>query len=122
MPRPVHFEIPADDPERAIAFYRDVFGWTFQKWDGPMPYWLVTTGGDDEPGINGGLLPRPQPGAPVVNTIGVPSLDASIKAVESKGGRTVVPKDAIPGIGWLAYCTDTEGNTFGMLQPDEKAT
>ncbi len=44
MPRPIHFEIPADDPDRAIAFYRDVFGWKFQKWEGPMPYWLITTG------------------------------------------------------------------------------
>ena len=44
MPRPIHFEIPADQPERASAFYRDVFGWQFRKWDGPMPYWLITTG------------------------------------------------------------------------------
>src|SRR5439155_19682712 len=56
MPRPAHFEIPAENPERAIAFYKDVFGWTFQKWDGPMPYWMITTGPDTEPGINGGLL------------------------------------------------------------------
>jgi uncharacterized protein len=121
MPRPIHFEIPADDPERAVAFYGSIFGWKFQKWDGPMPYWMVTTGGDDEPGINGGLLPRPHPGAPMVNTIGVPSLDASLKAVESNGGRTVVPKMAVPGIGWLAYCADTEGNTFGLLEADEAA-
>ena len=57
MPRPIHFEIPADQPERAIAFYQQVFGWRFQKWEGPMPYWLVQTGGEG-PGIDGGLLAR----------------------------------------------------------------
>jgi predicted enzyme related to lactoylglutathione lyase len=121
MPRPIHFEIPADDPERALAFYREIFGWKFEKWEGPTPYWLITTGPADEPGINGGLLPRPHPAAPPVNTIGVPSLDASLKAVETRGGRTVVPRMAVPGIGWLAYCADTEGNTFGMLEADAAA-
>jgi uncharacterized protein len=121
MPRPIHFEIPADDPDRAAAFYGGVFGWKFQKWEGPMPYWLVTTGGDGEPGIDGGLLPRQQPGSSTVNTIGVASLDASLKTIESRGGRTVVPKMAVPGIGWLAYCADTEGNTFGILEADETA-
>ena len=57
MPRPIHFEIPADRPERAIAFYEQVFGWRFQKWEGPTPYWLVQTGADG-PGIDGGLLAR----------------------------------------------------------------
>jgi predicted enzyme related to lactoylglutathione lyase len=61
MPRPTHFEIPADNPERAIGFYGSVFGWQFQKWEGPMPYWLVTTG-DSGTGINGGLHPWTGPG------------------------------------------------------------
>ena len=121
MPRPIHFEIPADDTERAADFYRKVFGWKFEKWDGPMPYWMVTTGSDGEPGIDGGLMPRPQPGATTVNTIGVASLDAILKSIESKGGKTVVPTMPIPGIGWLAYCLDTEGNTFGVMEADEKA-
>ena len=85
MPRPIHFEIPADDTERAADFYRKVFGWKFEKWEGPMPYWMVTTGSDGEPGIDGGLMPRPQPGATTVNTIGVASLDAILKSIESKG-------------------------------------
>ncbi len=66
-------------------------------------------------------MPRQPPGASTVNTIGVASLDASLKAIESKGGKTVVPKMPVPGIGWLAYCVDTEGNTFGVLEADEKA-
>jgi uncharacterized protein len=122
MPRPIHFEIPADNPDRAAAFYKDVFGWTFDKWEGgEIPYWLVTTGDNGEPGINGGLLPRQHPGASTVNTIGVASLDESVRRIESKGGKTVVPKMPIPGMGWLAYCVDTEGNTFGIMQPDESA-
>ena len=62
MPRPVHFELEAEDPERAVRFYTDVFGWKFDKWEQEgFPYWLITTGGPEEPGIDGGLGPR-QPG------------------------------------------------------------
>ena len=121
MPRPIHFEISADNPDRAIAFYEAVFGWKFTKWEGPMPYWLITTGAEGEPGINGGLLPRQHPGQPCVNTIGVADVDASVAAVERSGGGIAVPKMAIPGVGWLAYCKDTEGHIFGMMQSDPAA-
>jgi uncharacterized protein len=121
MPRPVHFEIPADDPQRAIAFYETLFGWKFHKWDGPMPYWLIMTGPDSEPGINGGLMPRRHPDQPCVNTINVADLDASLQLAEKAGGQCVVPKMAVPGVGWLAYCKDTEGYIFGMIQNDPAA-
>jgi predicted enzyme related to lactoylglutathione lyase len=120
MPRPIHFELPADSPERAIAFYEKVFGWQFQKWDGPIPYWLVRTG-KETAGIDGGLLPRAFPGQGTVNTVNVDSCDEAVRRIEGAGGRVAVPKMPVPGIGWLAYCTDTEGNTFGVLQPDERA-
>ena len=120
MPRPIHFELPADSPERAITFYEKVFGWHFQKWDGPMPYWLVRTG-DGGTGIDGGLSPRAFPGQGTVNTVDVPSCDEAVRKIESAGGRIALAKMAIPGVGWLAYCTDTEGNTFGVMQADEKA-
>jgi uncharacterized protein len=121
MPRVVHFEINVDNPERASKFYSDTFGWKFQKWGGPSEYWLVTTGADGEPGINGGMMKRPHPGAATVNTIGVASVDDSVSAVTKNGGKVVMPKTAIPTIGWFAYCTDTEGNTFGVMQPDANA-
>ena len=121
MNRPVHFEIPAENPERAIAFYQTVFGWTFQKWDGPMPYWLVSTGPTDQPGINGGLMPRRDPAQPCVNTMDVANVDASLATVTESGGQCVVPKMPIPGIGWLAYCKDTEGHIFGIMQNDPSA-
>jgi predicted enzyme related to lactoylglutathione lyase len=120
MPRPIHFEVPADRPERAIAFYEQVFGWQFHKWDGPMPYWLVKTGSDG-PGIDGGLHPRAHPGQGTVNTIDVASCDEYARKVESAGGKVAVPKMAIPRIGWLAYCTDPEGNMFGIMQSDPQA-
>jgi predicted enzyme related to lactoylglutathione lyase len=121
LPRPIHFEIPAENPDRAIAFYKAVFGWTFQKWDGPMPYWLINTGPNEEPGINGGLMPRQHPEQPCVNTVGVANLDASLATVTASGGQCVVPKMPIPGVGWLAYCKDTEGHIFGMMQSDPAA-
>jgi predicted enzyme related to lactoylglutathione lyase len=125
MPRPVHFEIHAGDPERASAFYTSVFGWVIKQW-GEHPYWIVQTG--EGPGIDGGLVPRrgPEPSddTPVAAfpvTIDVPDLDATAVAVERAGGRVVMEKGAIPTIGWLAYCKDTEGNIFGLMQADPSA-
>jgi uncharacterized protein len=121
MPRPIHFEIPADNSDRAIAFYQSAFGWQFQKWEGPQPYWLIVTGAKGTPGIDGGMMLRRAPGESTVNTIEVPSLDAAITAVTKHGGKNTVAKMPVLGVGWLAYCTDTEGNTFGLMQPDPAA-
>ncbi len=126
MPRVIHFEIHADTPDRAIKFYQGLFGWEFTKWEGPQPYWLVKTGPDGQPGINGGLIPRqcPVDGQSVIAyvcTIDTPALDEFIKKAQAGGGTLVVPKMPIPGIGWLAYCKDTEGNIFGMMQADPNA-
>lgn len=126
MPRVVHFEIHAGEPERAINFYQTLFGWTFQKWEGPMDYWLVTTGPNDQPGINGGLVQRQgeldgQAVIAYVCTVDVSDIDASTQTATSNGAQVVVPKMPIPGMGWLVYCKDTEGNIFGMMQGDPSA-
>ena len=122
MSRVVHFEISADDPERAVQFYTRAFGWQVQKWNGGgEDYWLVTTGDKSEPGINGGINRRSNQPTPTVNTIDVASIDAAVSKVTANGGKVVAPKMPVPGIGWLAYCTDTEGNQFGMMQRDENA-
>ena len=126
MPRVLHFEIHAADPERGIKFYEKVFGWKIQKWEGPMDYWLITTGPDSEPGINGGLMRRQgeidgQAVIAYVCTIGVDDLDATAATVEANGGTLALAKMPIPGMGWLAYYKDTEGNIFGMMQPDPSA-
>lgn len=121
MPRVIHFEIPADDPERAVSFYRNAFGWKIERWEGPMEYWLVTTGPEGEPGIDGGLGRRSEPGAGTENTIGVDSVDQAAEKVVAHGGKVIRPKAAVPGVGWLAYCEDTEGNRFGLMQDDPSA-
>jgi predicted enzyme related to lactoylglutathione lyase len=121
MSKVVHFELPADDPQRAIAFYKKAFGWTITKWEGPFDYWLVTTGSDDELGINGAIIPRIMSEQVTTDTIGVESLDNSLKKIVEAGGTIKQPKQAIPGIGYIAYCTDTEGNLFGVIQPDMSA-
>jgi predicted enzyme related to lactoylglutathione lyase len=126
--RIVHFEIHAADPERAVRFYRELFGWEISKWEGPEDYWLISTGPAAKPGINGGLLRRrgqaPADGQPVnafVCTVSVEDVKAMLQRVTAAGGVTALPTMPVPGIGWLAYVKDTEGNLFGMLQPDPQA-
>jgi uncharacterized protein len=120
MPRPVHFEIPADKPQRAIKFYRGVFGWKISKWGGPMSYWLATTGKPGEMGIDGAITLRSSL-ASTTNTIGVENLEEAMAKVEAAGGKLTTPKMAVPGVGWMCYCLDTEGNMFGLMQPDMTA-
>ena len=121
MPRPIHFDLTVDNPERAMNFYRDIFGWKFEKWSGPMEYWMVTTGDEKEPGINGGLSKRSESAMPNMNTIGVSSVDKFSSMVQDKGGKVLMPKTPIPGIGWFATCQDTEGNIFGIIEEDRTA-
>jgi predicted enzyme related to lactoylglutathione lyase len=125
MGRVVHFEIHADNPDRAVEFYTRHFGWKMDKWNGPMEYWTIQTGGKEEPGIDGGLLrrqgPPPQAGEPVssfVCTIQVESIDQKVADITASGGLLAVPKMPIPSMGWLAYFKDTEGNIVGLFQPD----
>jgi predicted enzyme related to lactoylglutathione lyase len=122
MPRVVHFELAVDDPERAVNFYRSVFGWQIDKWSGPTDYWLVTTGESSEVGINGALTRRSEGFMNTVNTVDVPSVDEAVAKIEANGGKILMPKSPIPGIGWLAYAQDTEGNNFGLMQSDESAS
>lgn len=121
MPRVIHFEIPVDDPDRAVSFYEQVFGWKIQKWEGPVDYWLVTTGQPEEPGIDGALMRRPDPQASTVNTINVPSVDEFATKITANGGKVVMAKTTVPGVGYVAYCQDTEGNTFGIIESDPSA-
>lgn len=120
MSRVVHFEVMADDPARAVEFYKNVFGWDITKWDGPEDYWLITTGPDDQPGINGGIGQSQGPAMGAV-TVDVSSVDESADKVVASGGKVVVPKMAVPGVGYLVYCQDTEGVVFGMMQADPSA-
>jgi predicted enzyme related to lactoylglutathione lyase len=119
MPRVIHFEVHADQPERAIKFYKDVFDWKIEKWPS-MDYWLITTGEKDDPGIDGAITPRMDKNT-TVNTIGVDSIDKYVAKVLASGGKVVMPKGPIPGVGYFAGCIDSEGNSFGLMQSDPNA-
>lgn len=121
MPRVMHFEIGSDDPNRAIKFYQTVFNWKIEKWNGPIEYWTVMTGDDTSPGINGGLMKRQKSTESVMNYIAVTSVDEYLKKITDAGGKICQSKMAIPGVGYLAVCQDTEGNSFGLIEPDTSA-
>jgi predicted enzyme related to lactoylglutathione lyase len=121
MPRPVHFEIHADDPARAQRFYETVFDWQFQKVEqADEDYWLITTGPDDQRGINGGLLKRAGgKGDRVIGwvcTMEVDDLDAILAKIQANGGSIAFPKDKLFEMGWLAYAKDPDDNIFGLIQ------
>ena len=122
MPNPiVHFEIPADDVQRAKKFYEEAFGWKISDpWN--MNYFLVETRKDGEIGINGGLMPRMNPGQPFMNYISVDSIEDASAKVEAAGDTIILPKQEIgQDMGWIAAFRDTEGNILGFHQNAPKA-
>ncbi|EDL66485.1 VOC family protein [Bacillus sp. SG-1] len=130
MGRIVHFEVHVDDMERAVKFYGEVFGWTFEDWSefAGMPYMGAVRGGEDQPGINGALMqrqgPPPEAGQPMNGyacTMGVEDYDSTEEKILASGGTVALPKYALPGMAWQGYYKDTEGNIFGIHQPDENA-
>jgi len=124
MNSPAFFEIQADDPERAIAFYGDVFGWSFTKVPGlPVEYWLIQT-----ENLRGGLLKRPAPVPAAqratnayVCSMEVRDFDATAGTIAKNGGQVALPKFAVPGTCWQGYFLDTQGNTFGIFEVDRQA-
>lgn len=126
MNRVVHFEIHADNPERAKSFYSALFGWKITKWDGPIEYWLIETGPKTDLGIDGGMLRRIAPidGQAVIAyvcTIDCENIETTMATAQKLGAAIALPKTAIPGVGWMAYVKDTEGNIFGIMQSDMEA-
>lgn len=121
MSRVVHFEISAEKPEELISFYKNTFNWRFEKWEGPMVYWMIMTGDEKTPGIDGGLKKRDEMGTNTVNTIDVVSIDESIEKVRKNGGEIIATKMAVPGVGWFACFKDPQGNVFGIMQSDKSA-
>lgn len=121
MSRVIHFDLTAADPERAGKFYSSVFGWKIEKFDGPDHYWLVTTGDDEEPGINGGLMRREDTDFMAAYSISVNSIEECLADIKQNGGAVIRPAVAIPGVGYFAYCEDTEDNAFGVIEWDSDA-
>ena len=127
MPRVTHFEIHAEAPAQAAEYYSELFGWKMQHM-AQIDYWLIDTAHENEPGINGGIVkrmgPKPADGQAVnafVCTVNVPSVDSYFARAQKLGGTVALPKMAIPGVGWIAYCKDPDGNIFGLHQPDPTA-
>ena len=121
MNRVVHFEIPAEDPENVARFYSEVFNWKIEKWEGPVDYWLITTGDENEPGINGAIMKKEGLQSSVTNMIEVSSIDETVAKVTASGGTILIPKMPVPGVGYAAYFRDKEGNIFGLMQSDTSA-
>jgi predicted enzyme related to lactoylglutathione lyase len=132
MPTIVHFEMPADDVERAKKFYTDLFGWKIEKWPGTssknssfssMEYWIVSTTDDkgNKAPIGGGLMKRQEQHQQITNFIDVNSVDEYSSKIEKLGGKVVVTKMAVPGMGYFAVCHDTENNSFGIWETNEGA-
>jgi uncharacterized protein len=118
MPRVIHFEIPSKEPEKLAEFYKKVFNWEIKKWEGPMPYWLITTGPESEPGINGAIYEPDKQGIHgVVNTVQVTGLEDYIEKVKASGGESLTDIMEIPNVGRFLYCKDSQGNLFGMMEP-----
>lgn len=118
----VHFDIGADDTNRAQQFYERLFGWTFTSLPTPMAYSLIaTTDVNGVPGVGGGMAKRGSQGAGIVTFFGVTSIDQSLTQVEQLGGKITQPKQSVPGFGYMAVCQDTEKNVFGLFQEDSTA-
>jgi len=121
MPRIIHVEIPTKDPDKSVDFYTKAFGWEIEKWDGPQDYWLIATGDQQAPGINGALMRASDSWKVPTFVLDVADVDEAIRKVTENGGTVVMPKGPVPGIGWVAYFHDPSGNLFGVMQDDPTA-
>lgn len=109
-----HFDVAADDVERARRFYERVFGWRFEAW-GPPDFYMIRTGTDADPGIHGSLSKRlarvSGNGRTAFEcTIAVQDLAAIKAAIAANGGRILLDEYEIVGVGRLIRFADSEGN------------
>jgi len=118
----VWFEIPADNVERARAFYGKLFGWKIKKFPGPMtmPYWHIDTGGGDQT-PDGGMMKRQSPEHGITNYVNVASVDQAAAKVQRLGGKIIMAKSPVPQMGYFVICQDTENNTFALWERDQNA-
>jgi predicted enzyme related to lactoylglutathione lyase len=121
MPAIVHFDVPTEDVERAKKFYSALFGWKFEPFPEMQYNLFTTTNLDGTPGVGGGMGKRMDASQRIMNYFGVPSIDAAMKQVKSLGGKVLSEKMAVPGMGFLATCIDTEGNLFGLWEETTQA-
>ncbi len=118
--RIIWFDIPADEPERAKAFYGKLFGWKITPFPGMADYSHIDTGGPDA-SPDGGLMKRLHPSQTIMSYVNVPSVTKFMAKVKKFGGNICKPKTAVKGIGYFAICQDTENNTFALWENNERA-
>src|SRR5919106_3434528 len=116
MPKISYIYFSADDPNRAINFYSKVFGWQINKWEGPMEYWQIKTGENNEAGIDGGMSRRDRIGQWTTPFINVSELDKYKDKIQTEGGKIIQPKTSISGIGYMLLFKDTESNPIGLFE------
>ena len=128
MPTLVHFEIPSDDIDRSKKFYNELFGWTIEKLPEQslpegMEYFIISTVDDKgNKALSGGMMKRQNPQQQgITNYIDVKSVDEYSTKVEQLGGKVMIPKKPVPGMGYFAICSDTENNSFGIWETDANA-
>jgi uncharacterized protein len=125
MPNVAHFSINADDMKRAQSFYKGAFDWKFEPW-GPPGFYMINTGDESGPRILGSLQGRRElvPGQRMTGyecTISVPSISKAIAGIKEFGGKLIMEKTVIAGVGSLVFFQDTEGNSVGAMEYDKKA-
>jgi len=121
MSKVIHFEIPANDTEKVVSFYRNVFDWKIESWGDSKEYWLCNTGEDSEQGIHGAIYAVQGDSKTTVNTISVGNLENFVEKIRQNGGEILQSRMVIPGVGYVATCKDNEGTPFGILQADPNA-
>jgi hypothetical protein len=122
MPGICHFEVPAEDMERAKTFWRGLLGWELEDAKEFEGYTMIRTRmGDGSPGIGGGMVMRQHPEQQIMNYFDVKSVEEYVELAKSLGGKVIMEKTAVPGMGWFAVCMDTENNVFGLWEDDESA-
>jgi hypothetical protein len=123
----VHFEIPTDNPEKLKQFYENVFGWKIEKSPGPVEYWSISTvpvdeqGKPTEMGVNGGMIKRQNPEHKLTSYISVESVDEYAKKIANAGGKIIVPKMAVPSVGYWAMFADPDGNVLAIFEENKEA-
>ena len=122
MSKVIHFEIPANDTEKVVSFYRNVFDWKIESWGDDKEYWLCATGEESEQGIHGAIYAVKGENKTTVNTISVDNLENFVEKILQNGGEITQPRMVIPGVGYIAMCKDDEGTPFGILQADPAVT
>lgn len=122
MARVIHFELVGKNPEALANSYSDAFDWVIEKWDGFVDYWLINTGDPSQDGIDGGLGKRSSEDEAALGiTLKLEDCSKAVEQVLKAGGSLHAPQHAVPGVGWMAYCKDTDGNIFGLMQTDPQA-